>query len=68
MGKATFDGVREAAIFPGDLPDTAQLALSGTLEGHLKFLRFRPPLLKDGTIPHIRLDRTLDFLLGDRFS
>ena len=68
MGKTTFDGEHEAAIFPGDLPDTAQAALDGTLQGQLKFLRFRPPPAKDGTFPHIRLDRTLDFLLGDRFS
>lgn len=68
MGKTFFDGEREAAIFPGDLPDTAQQALGGTLQGQLKFLRFRPPPMKDGTFPHIRLDRTLDFLLGDRFS
>jgi uncharacterized protein len=68
MGKTTFDGEQEAAIFPGDLPDTAQAALNGTLQGRLKFLRFRPPPMKDGTFPHIRLDRTLDFLLGDRFS
>ena len=68
MGETTFDGSREAAIFPGDLPETAKLALDGTLQGQLKFLRFRPPVLKAGTFPHIRLDRTLDFLLGDRFS
>jgi predicted YcjX-like family ATPase len=69
MGKTTFDGEHEAAIFPGDLPDTAQQALGGTLQGQLKFLRFRPPpKMKNGTFPHIRLDRTLDFLLGDRFS
>jgi uncharacterized protein len=68
MGKTIFDGEREAAIFPGDLPETAQQALDGNLKGQLKFLRFRPPSMKDGTFPHIRLDRTLDFLLGDRFS
>jgi uncharacterized protein len=68
VGTTTFTGTEEAAIFPGDLPDTAQKALDGTLKGQLKFLRFRPPLMKDGTFPHIRLDRTLDFLLGDRFS
>ncbi len=64
----TFDGEREAAIFPGDLPENAGDALNGTMQGKLKFLRFRPPPLKDGTFPHIRLDRTLEFLLGDRFS
>ena len=37
-------------------------------EGNLKFVRFRPPLQKDGAYPHIRLDRAMEFLLGDRFA
>jgi uncharacterized protein len=67
MGETLFDGRKEAAVFPGDLPSDAAAALDGRLEGKLKFLRFRPPLLKDGTFPHIRLDKTVEFLLGDRF-
>jgi uncharacterized protein len=63
-----FDGTREAAIFPGDLPQDASAALDGRLEGKLKFVRFRPPLLKDGTFPHIRLDKAVEFLLGDRLK
>lgn len=68
-----FDGTSEAAIFPGDLPDDPAAALDGSLEGELKFVRFRPPLLETSgdagsvaTFPHIRLDRTLEFLVGDR--
>ena len=68
-----FDGTTEAAIFPGDLPDDPAAALDGSLEGELKFVRFRPPLLEVSgeagavaTFPHIRLDRTLEFLVGDR--
>jgi uncharacterized protein len=67
MGDAIFDGHKEAAVFPGDLPAEAAAALDGRLEGKLKFLRFRPPLLKDRSFPHIRLDKTVEFLLGDRF-
>lgn len=67
LGNITFYGQQEAAIFPGDLPADSRDALDGTLQGKLKFLRFRPPPLKDGTFPHIRLDRTLEFLIGDRF-
>ena len=63
-----FDGETEAAIFTGDLPLDPKAALDGSLEGHLRFLRFRPPALKDGRFPHIRLDRTLEFLLGDRLA
>lgn len=65
---ASFDGETEAAIFPGDLPPDPAAALNGALEGQLKFVRFRPPLLKDVTFPHIRLDRTIEFLIGDRFT
>ncbi len=67
MGKMIFDGATEAAIFPGDLPKDPKGALLGDLEGQLKFLRFRPPILKDKTFAHIRLDRALEFLIGDKF-
>ncbi|MFO1033196.1 MAG: YcjX family protein [Hyphomicrobiales bacterium] len=67
-GGKVFDGATEAAVFPGDLPATPDTALSGLLQGQLRFVRFRPPLLSQGAFPHIRLDRALEFLLGDRFS
>ncbi len=40
-------------------------------EADYRFLRFRPPLLERTeagvpALPHIRLDRTLEFLIGDR--
>ncbi len=68
LGATHFDGTTEAAIFPGDLPKEPEKALNGSLEGSLKFVRFRPPLPKDGAWPHIRLDRAMEFLLGDRFQ
>lgn len=68
IGETYFDGHTEAAVFPGDLPKDANKALDGSLEGKLRFLRFRPPAARDGAWPHIRLDRTLEFLLGDRFK
>ena len=64
----TFDGEREAAIFPGDLPESASDALDGAMQGKLKFVRFRPPPQTGAMFPHIRLDRALEFLLGDHFS
>lgn len=67
LGTTIFDGIKEAAIFPGDLPENPQAALNGELEGQLKFLRFRPPLLQGATFPHIRVDRALEFLIGDKF-
>ncbi len=67
LGDTVFDGAMEAAIFPGDLPTNPQAALNGELEGQLKFLRFRPPIMQGATFPHIRLDRALEFLVGNRF-
>lgn len=68
IGSTVFDGETEAAIFPGDLSLNPKAALDGSLEGALKFVRFRPPPLRDGGYPHIRLDRAMEFLLGDRFA
>ncbi len=74
----TFDGLAEAAIFPGDLPSDPKLVLRGGSapagEADYRFVRFRPPratLDDDGRslpLPHIRLDRALQFLLGDRLA
>jgi predicted YcjX-like family ATPase len=71
-----FDGRREAVIFPGDLPADPQEAIAHPgrdLAGAAAtFVRFRPPRLASalGTMepaptPHIRLDRALDYLIGD---
>ncbi|MGA7267266.1 MAG: YcjX family protein, partial [Aestuariivirga sp.] len=68
IGTTRFDGETEAAVFPGDLPRDPRAALDGSLEGHLRFLRFRPPAPKDGRFPHIRLDRAAEFLIGDRLA
>jgi uncharacterized protein len=68
LSENTFDGTKEAAIFPGDLPEDAEAALDGRLEGKLRFVRFRPPLNTDKNLPHIRLDKTIEFLLGDRLK
>ena len=60
-----FDGTTEMAFFPGDLP------ADSTQGGDFRSIRFRPPALEetdDGipALPHIRLDRALQFLIGDR--
>lgn len=68
IGTTHFDGETEAAVFTGDLPDDPRAALDGSLEGHLRFLRFRPPQPKDGRFPHIRMDRAIEFLMGDRLA
>ncbi|MGQ0456940.1 MAG: YcjX family protein [Hyphomicrobium sp.] len=71
----TFDGKREAAIFPGDLPADPAAALNAARSakpGSLSLVRFEPPRLpslsadaKGVALPHIRLDRALEFLIAD---
>jgi predicted YcjX-like family ATPase len=73
VGGKTFDGREEAAVFPGDLPENAEAALTpGAAAPGLHFVRFRPPRVlpagvdgEEPALPHIRLDRSLDFLLAD---
>jgi len=72
LGLQIFDGIIETAIFPGDLPEDPAALKSNASPRAVHFPRFRPPRLKlealaDGTpaLPHIRLDRAMDFLLGD---
>jgi predicted YcjX-like family ATPase len=83
-GAEPFDGETEVATFPGDLPadpeelfkgDSAFRGLSSATaeKSDFRFLRFRPPHLDsrdaDGPmLPHIRLDRALQFLIGDRLQ
>jgi uncharacterized protein len=73
VGDEVFDGETEAAIFPGELPERPQAVLEGAVPpGSLRFPRFRPPRVpfdaagRPGRLPHIRLDRALEFLIGDR--
>lgn len=67
----TFDGEREAVIFPGELPSKPEQAIDlGFPKGSMQFVRFRPPLIEAQDrafpLPHIRLDRALEFLIGDK--
>jgi hypothetical protein len=70
-----FDGKTEIAFFPGDLPnDPESVREVGRTSAPLRFVRFRPPTLErtaEGvtlSLPHIRLDRALEFLIGDRLA
>ena len=59
------------AIFPGDLPVEVETVFRGAAVP-LRFLRFRPPSPamrgEAGGLPQIRLDRALDFLIGDALA
>jgi predicted YcjX-like family ATPase len=78
IGNQVFDGETETAVFPGDLPVKPGAVFEpGWADGDeppLRFVRFRPPRLErtaEGitlSLPHIRLDRALQFLIGDRLA
>jgi predicted YcjX-like family ATPase len=71
----TFDGTSEAALFPGDVPNSPDAMFKADgVPTDVRFVRFRPPKLErtvEGltlSLPHIRLDRALEFLLGDKLA
>jgi predicted YcjX-like family ATPase len=83
-GGETFDGTTEIATFPGDLPTDLDTLFNGEAsfrglaatpadDADYRFLRFRPPTLERRAddvpaLPHIRLDRALQFLIGDKLQ
>ena len=80
IGSETFDGERKTAVFPGDLPEDPEAFFRSIDAGEpaelpdLDIVRFRPPRLEETgggitlSVPHIRLDRAMQFLLGDRLA
>jgi predicted YcjX-like family ATPase len=84
LGEKMFDGETEVAMFPGELPADPDLLFAQTdafrgltmtspQHADFRFLRLRPPILESGPgekpfFPHIRLDRALQFLIGDRLA
>jgi predicted YcjX-like family ATPase len=71
-GGQTFDGAEDVAVFPGELPadPTGLFAGPEAFRGEdYRFVRFLPPKA-DPTqpLPHIRLDRAVEFLIGDRLA
>ncbi len=71
-----FDGTKEVGIFPGDLPTDLDAIFASPLAraDERMFVRFRPPKVTtipgtgSGPLPHIRLDRAIDFLIGDHLT
>ena len=79
IGRKKFSGNEDTAIFPGDLPKdpieaiSKGWATSGEGEAEMRFVRFRPPMPMQGVagqkvLPHIRLDRAINFLIGDKLN
>jgi predicted YcjX-like family ATPase len=69
-----FDGIAEAAIFPGELPERPEAIFDPSAHWQVRAPRFRPPLVgpdAGGRLkppPQIRLDRALEFLIGDKLA
>lgn len=75
VGDEVFDGVAEAAVFPGELPERPDAIFDPrTPRWQVRAPRFRPPLVEPDAggrmhpPPQIRLDRALEFLIGDRLA
>src|SRR5262245_13913261 len=77
LGRKVFDGKTEVAVFPGDLPEdpASLLDAAAAVPAAVHFPRFRPPRLDlaassgpAAVPPNIRLDRAIEFLLGDKLA
>ncbi len=75
VGADSFDGLTDAAVFPGELPANPAKVFDRNAERwQVRAPRFRPPLVVPDAggrmppMPHLRLDRALDFLIGDRLA
>ena len=74
VGGEIFDGLAEAAVFPGELPERPEAVFDPAAHWQIRAPRFRPPLVAPdagGRLrppPQIRLDRALEFLIGDRLA
>jgi uncharacterized protein len=72
LGEETFDGLSDIAAFPGELPLDPSVLFAGpdAFRGEdYRFVRFRPPVADPAqALPHIRLDRAVEFLIGDRLA
>ncbi|ORE91999.1 hypothetical protein ATO13_18595 [Stappia sp. 22II-S9-Z10] len=74
IGDRVFDGIKEVGLFPGDLPDDPRAVFEAPRDEYgVTTLRFRPGKIEtEGaltlSLPHIRLDRVLQYLIGDRLQ
>ena len=75
VNREIFDGQTEVALFPGSLPlDPMEVFQGNGLaipdgEADMRFIKFRPPSWTSKTpLPHIRLDRAMQFLFGDKLA
>nr|WP_244935012.1 YcjX family protein [Acuticoccus sediminis] len=74
IGERVFDGRKEVGLFPGDLPDDPREVFETPRDEYgVTTLRFRPGRIETAgevtlSLPHIRLDRVLQYLIGDRLQ
>jgi predicted YcjX-like family ATPase len=71
-----FNGKIQVVVFPGDLPADATALVRGRVDPTpIRVLCFQPPRMtleldngEASQLAHIRLDRALDFLMGDKLA
>ncbi len=72
----TFDGQEPILFFPGELPENSAVLFKNSNAPSnskstpaINIVKFAPPTPEDGqTLPHIRLDRALNMLIGDQLQ
>jgi predicted YcjX-like family ATPase len=65
--KGELDDGSGVTLYPGDVPNQLPDADFWQHQG-FDFPSFRPPHVPlDAPLPHIRMDKALDYLLGDKF-
>lgn len=63
-------GEEEIMLFPGEIPESLPRAEDWDAN-RFNFMEFEPPQISDSeaaSLPHIRMDQVLQFLLGDKLS
>ncbi|GAB2795071.1 YcjX family protein [Halomonas shantousis] len=57
----------DVLLFPGEVPERLPDQNFWARQG-FDFTAFRPPLLEEEHLPHIRMDAALDWLIGDKLT
>ncbi len=65
--KGRLDDGRQVTLFPGDVPSSLPPSTFWQQQG-FAFPAFAPPLGLNSPLPHLRMDKTLAFVLGDKLK
>ncbi|WP_341501501.1 YcjX family protein [Gallaecimonas sp. GXIMD4217] len=65
--RGRLDSGKAVTLFPGDVPHNLPQADFWSRQG-FEFHRFAPPLELQSPLPQVRMDKALEYLLGDKLS